>query len=140
MTCVYTLSEALRRDPRRQELAQSLTLNSSRPYLGLQGIHGLFASVEWWDAVNCKRLSLSLVAGVIDNVYEVGQDQVETPNTVDIITADGQKISVGIYTNESRDVRLFQLGRYVELIYALDRLKNGDTSRIALEMAISVVP
>ena len=40
MKPVYTLAEALIKDPARVAKAQSLTLDSSRPHMGLKGSHG----------------------------------------------------------------------------------------------------
>ncbi|MGK5064798.1 hypothetical protein [Janthinobacterium sp. LB3P112] len=41
MKRIYTLAEALAKDPARIAKTQSLTLDSSRPHMGLKGSHGL---------------------------------------------------------------------------------------------------
>ncbi|MGK5007668.1 hypothetical protein [Janthinobacterium sp. LB2P70] len=46
MKPVYTLAKALAQDPARIVKMQFLTLDITRPYMGLKGSHGLFASDE----------------------------------------------------------------------------------------------
>lgn len=52
MKMVFLLSEELKMNPGRVALTQALTLNSSKPMMGLKGIHGLFGSQEWWHRQN----------------------------------------------------------------------------------------
>jgi hypothetical protein len=58
MKTVYTLSKALELDPKRIELARKLTLDKSRPRLGLRGRYGLFASEEWWQNIQCEKIKM----------------------------------------------------------------------------------
>jgi hypothetical protein len=53
----------------------------------------------------------------------------------------------GIYVNDAEDVKLFRVGARVDVLYALDELKQQPAregginySRIALEMAVSLMP
>ncbi len=58
MKLVYTLSEALKNDPEHVRLAQELTLDESRPLMGLKGTHGLFGCDEWWNSIYTKKMKL----------------------------------------------------------------------------------
>lgn len=73
MIPVYTLTEALAQDPARVTRTQSLTLDSARPHMGLQGRHGLFASDAWWDSIKAGRIQTQTVTGSIERTYFAGQ-------------------------------------------------------------------
>ena len=74
MKTVYTLAEALAKDPGRVAKTQALTLDSSRPCMGLKGKHGLFASEAWWQSIEAMRLRTQTLAGIIDRTCCAGQD------------------------------------------------------------------
>lgn len=144
---VYTLLEDLRQDVDRVKLAQTLTCDPSKPLMGLKGSHGLFGSDEWWKNIENGVIPTSLVSGVIKRAYVAGQDSSEINDTIDIISDEGNEISVGIYTNNPEDVALFQPGHTVRVIYAFDELKRQPASdgsvnysKVALEMTISEEP
>lgn len=147
MKLVFQLSDELRVDPERVALTQALTLNASKPQIGLKGTHGLFGSQEWWDSIFQRKMPLLFISGVIERAYIAGQDEQDMNNTVDLVQADGVVRSVGIYVNDRGDVRLFQPGRRVDIVYALDELKlqpapdgGVNYSKVALEMAVSLDP
>lgn len=144
MKRVYLLSEGLKHDRQRVKLAQELTLDSSRPLMGLKGTRGLFASDEWWANIQEGKIPLSFISGVIKRAYIAGQDEGGVNNTVDLILDDGSVTPVGIYTNNINDVSLFSPGCMVHVVYALDELKRQpgrdggvNYSKVALEMAVS---
>lgn len=146
MKNVYRLSDELKNDPERMVLTQDLTLNASKPLLGLKGTHGLFGAPEWWASIEEHKMPLMFVFGIVRRVYIAGQDEGEV-NTVDLLLEDGSVRDVGIYVNDEADIPLFQVGCYVELVYALDELKKQPApdgginySKIALEMAVSLEP
>lgn len=144
MKLVFQLTEELESDPKRVELTQALTLNQSKPQMGLRGNFGLFGSKDWWANINQKKMPLMFVSGIVNRVYVAGQDSSELNNTVDVVMDDGSVRSAGIYTNDINDVALFRVGSKIELVYALDELKQQPAldgginySKIALEMAVS---
>ncbi len=140
---VYELSEELDHDPEQIALAQALTLNADKPYLGLKGNLGLFGSPEWWANIRAGVMPTARLSGVIQRVYTTGQDAVDAPNTFDMVTSDGQKHVEGIYVNSPQDVYRFKEGASIEVVYAMDELKallpNGEKnySNIVLEMSVS---
>jgi hypothetical protein len=145
MKLVYSLRSELLADPRRLERTQALTLDDRRPNVGLRGTYGLFGSDDWWHSIRTGRMPLLRLSGTVERVYASGQDQVDM-NTVDIRLSDGSERSVGIYVNDSNDLPLFQVGRKIAIVYALDELKQQpaqdggvNASKVALEMAVSLV-
>jgi hypothetical protein len=147
MKRVYQLSQALKDDPTRVAHTHALTLDASRPLLGLRGRHGLMASRRWWQEVARHRMPLQHLAGQVLQLSTAGQDPGGTPNTLALQLDDGTTTTAGIYLNEPRDLALFAPGHRVELVYALDELKAPPTphqapqhSRVALEMTVSLTP
>ena len=145
MKLVFQLREELRTDPERIVRTQALTLNPSRPKMGLKGSHGLFGSNEWWQSIEDGSMPLLYLSGVVREIYQAGQDGLGKNNTIDIVLENGSVETVGIYVNNESDTDLFCVDRRVEVVYALDELKlqpanDGgiNTSRIALEMAIQI--
>lgn len=145
MKLVFQLSEELKGNPERVALTQSLTLNTSRPHMGLKGTHGLFGSSAWWESVLQRKVPLLFLSGVIQRAYIAGQDEHGMNNTVDVLLDDGSVRAVGIYVNERDDINLFRVGCRTEIVYALDELKQQPASdggvnysKIALEMMVSL--
>ncbi|ATQ74009.1 hypothetical protein CR152_05355 [Massilia violaceinigra] len=146
MKLVFELKEALRHDPKRIELAQALTLDESRPGMGLRGRFGLFASQQWWDHIEQGKMPRRLVSGVISRVYISGQNETVN-NTIDLVTPEGVVRGEAIYVNRRADLALFQVGHRADILYALDELKHQPApdggvnySRVALEVAVSLHP
>lgn len=147
MKLVYRLSEELKTDPEQIALTQALTLNSSKPMLGLKGTHGLFGSTEWWSNIEQRKMPLLFISGIIRRVYVAGQDGGDESNGIYLLLEDGSLCDVGIYVNDKADIPLFRVGCRVELVYVLDELKKQPAqdggvnySKIALEMAVSLQP
>jgi hypothetical protein len=147
MKRVYQLSEELKNDQEQIALAQSLTLDISRPMLGLKGTHGLFGSPAWWSSIEQRKMSLLLISGIIRRAYVAGQDAGDVNNSIVLILEDGSARDVGIYVNDKADISLFRVGCLVELVYALDEMKKQPApdgginySKIAIEMAVSLEP
>jgi hypothetical protein len=144
MKVVFRLEDRLSSDPKRIELAQALTLDPSRPRMGLRGVHGLFGSPEWWQSIYAKKMPRLELCGVVRRAYVAGQDSSEVNNTIDLLLEDGSVQMVGIYVNDVADAGLFVPGRKVAVLYARDELKHQPAAdggvnylNIALEMAVS---
>ncbi|MBW3510781.1 hypothetical protein [Janthinobacterium sp. NKUCC06_STL] len=147
MKPVYTLAEALAKDPSRVAKTQALTRDSSRPHMGLKGSHGLFASEAWWESIEARRLQTQIVTGSIERTYFAGQDsrRGDQVNSFTLRLADGSTVDESIYTNDKQDTRLFVPGAMVTMVYVLDELKaqpavdgGVNYARTVLEVAISV--
>lgn len=147
MKTVFSLRRELESDPERVSLTQALTLDPSRPLIGLRGRNGLFASPEWWESISNGVMPLLRVKGRIVAAYAVSQDDDSLNDTIDVLGEDQEISSVGIYVNEEADIELFKPGAWIEMVYALDELKSQPAadggvnySRVALEVAISNGP
>lgn len=147
MKLVYLLSAELKADPEYVSLTQALTLDRSRPYVGLNGTYGLFGTQEWWDSINRGKMPLLFLSGIIKRAYVTGQDPSDFNNTIDLLLDDGTIQSIGIYTNQEEDSDFFKEGHITSIVYALDELKpeamlnfGQKYNQIALEMAVSLEP
>jgi hypothetical protein len=139
---VYMLTKELEADPMQVELAQALTLNPGKPHMGLKGTFGLFGSPQWWDSINNRKMPLRFLYGTIVSLSEAGQDsKTGINNTMVLELSDGTKEPLGIYVNNKKRTKLFQLGRTVQMVVALDEYKRSDRDLpdlgITLEVAIS---
>ncbi|WP_426088851.1 hypothetical protein [Janthinobacterium sp. PSPC1-1] len=148
MIPVYTLAAALAQDPARVAKTQSLTLDSAKPHMGLQGRHGLFASDAWWDSIKAGRIQMQTVTGNIERTYFAGQDsrRGDQVNSFTLRLADGSTVDESIYMHRKQDIALFVPGAMVTMVYALDELKEQpaadgsvNVARIVLEMSISTL-
>jgi hypothetical protein len=148
MKVVYLLSEELKENPERIVLTQSLTLNKSRPQMGLKGTSGLFGSQEWWDNIERRKMPLLFLSGTIKRTYVAGQDPSSTDNSFSLLLNDGSVHDESIYSyTKEEDKKLFCVGSRVEIVYALDEMKQQPAtdggvhySHIVLEMAVSLQP
>jgi hypothetical protein len=143
---VFSLAEELKMDPDRVFATQQLTMDRSRPELGLKGDYGLFGSAEWWGNVEGRKMPLIFIEGRILRAYPDGQDA-DINNSVDIVCPDGSVKSIGIYVNDEDDVEYFSEGHWLEMVYALDKLKKQPASdggvnysKVAIEVAVSETP
>lgn len=145
MKIVYTLAEALKADPERVALAQALTLDKSRPLMGLKGSLGLYGSPQWWESIEQGRMPLMRVSGIIRSTYVAGQDETED-NAVELVLADGSVHLAGMYVNDAADKVLYRVGSRVDIVYGRDELKRPargggvNYSTFPLEVAVSLRP
>lgn len=137
MRTIYLLSKELADDPEQVRQTQELTLDRSRPQLGLKGSRGLFASTEWWEAISRGMIPTRTISGRILKVYVTGMERGLAPNTIDIRTDTGEEHVAGIYVNSRKDHSEFRAGRWVEIVYALDDLKVGGALEIPIEVRLS---
>jgi len=147
MKLVYQLSEELKKNPERIALTQALTLNTAKPYMGLKGTYGLFGSQEWWKNIASRKFPLLFISGIIKGTYIAGQDPTPTDNCFSLLLDDGSTREESIYCHLKEDKSLFQVDSRVEIVYALDEMKQQPAadggihySNIILEMAVSLQP
>ena len=143
MQLVYLLSEELKVDPKQVELTQALTLNKSKPNIGLKGTYGLYGSEEWWENIRQGKMPLRYETGVIHRMYEAGQDRTGRNNAFDLVLEDASIKGVSIYVNKKKDAHLFKAGHRVQIAYVLDDLKPNydgvvDYLDLVIEMAVSL--
>ena len=136
MKLVYEFRVELRDHPERREARM------------VKEAPALFASEDWWAATRDGRLRREDVSGVIVEAYWAGQDTQpdgEVNNSI-VVRADaapgqeGEEILAGIYINDPGDWRLFRPGHRVAWAAVSVPLKLGGTSKVVLEMAVSLKP
>lgn len=139
---VYSLAAELERDPDQVAQTQALTLDTSRPNMGLKGTEGLFGSPQWWESIRSGAIPSIQRSGVIQRVYTVGQDPTEMPNEIEVLCSDGQQLKEGIYVNSERDIVHYQVGKRIDIRYALDELKalqpSGQKNYLEVVLEVSV--
>lgn len=147
MRLVYSLSQAMQDDPKDVALTQKLTLDTTKPLLGLKGALGLYGSDEWWASIQQGKMPRLFIGGVIKRAYVAGMDHSDDNNTIDLLLDDGSVRMEGIYVNDWADIKLFKVGCRVEMAYVRDELKrqpaqDGSVNylEIPLEMAVSTDP
>lgn len=121
---IYTLEEALNHDVELIKKTQALTLDDSKPMMGLRGAYGLYGSVEWWNNIKNGVMPLLYMNGRISDIYASGQDTGTVPDTCDLITESGEVHSLSFYANDSVNEKMYKIGKMVNLVYALDPLKK----------------
>jgi hypothetical protein len=140
---IYRLDLALAADPDQVTRTQQLTLNKAKPYLGLRGTYGLFASREWWQNLSNRTIPLFWVSGGIERVYSAGQDRPADTNTITVKLDDQSHHEAPIYCNESADRALYKVGSRINILYAREERKPAPDgskrySDIVVEVSISV--
>lgn len=143
---VYDLAKALEKDQEHVRLTQALTLDASRPSMGLRGRFGLFGSSEWWASIRSGRLKTKTYSGVIERTYFAGQDSRwgDQVNSFRLRLDDGSLVDESIYALAKADKKLFVPGARVTMVYVLDEMKAQPAAdggindlEIVLEMAVS---
>ncbi len=130
MRTIYLLSKMLEEDPEYMKKVQNLTLNESKPYLGLKGTFGLFGSEEWWKNIEANIIPQREIKGTIIKVYRSGQDNTEKFNTINILTDEEKIHTEGMYANKKPDKTLYKQGAKINIKYAYEPMKNQPTSEI----------
>ena len=144
MKIVYSLEKRLELDKDFIKDVQSLTLDLSKPRMGLSGKHGLFASSQWWLNITNGNIPVQYKTGIITKAYIAGENNGQYNDTIDILLDNGNTESVGIFVNNDADANLFKIGCRATIVYILDELKtqpapNGEINylKITFDMAVS---
>ncbi len=132
MKTVYDLKTALADDPARVEATQKLTLDATRPLMGLAGSYGLFGSAEWWESLNSGKIPTKIYEGVIESVQFEGMNNEGRSFT--LVQADTEPYTYSCVANQKNNLRIYEVGRKARVIVFSERKKNGD----ALDMVWKV--
>ena len=108
----------LRQDHQRIGWMQEATLTTRD--VGLEPTHGLFGSRNWWRNIESGRLPVFKTAGVIAEIYNVGEGDFPefTMRDGDAIESTWKR-----ELNCVEDDDLYVIGRRVELEYVLQRAR-----------------
>jgi hypothetical protein len=138
MKLVYDLRKDLEKDPERVMRVQKLTLDESRPSMGLKGVYGLYGSTEWWGNVDRGEIPVEEEAGVIVDTYLAGWDNDGNDGfDFDMRLSDGKIVSNSSYFNDPADVKLYCVGARVRFVYLVEILKTGEKHRCTMKVYVS---
>ncbi len=141
MKLVYELRVELENDPEYIKIVQALTLNKSRPFMGLKGTYGLYGTEKWWHNIRTRVMPLRHVSCIITETFWGNQDTPDGHNSFNFIDKNGSEEFESFYANNPKDLALFKVGARVEMLYAIDEYKEpsfNDGSGMVLEMAVSI--
>ena len=110
------------------EHAHALSLDPNRNF-GVTAEYGLLLTDEWWENFDNGTMPREHIVGVVERVYEAGMDsKTGLMNTMNVIDKNGKKHALPIGSKDRAHVKLVQPGITVEVISALQRLKNPSVS------------
>ena len=132
MKKIYDLKIALVDDPVRVENTQKLTLDETRPLMGLAGLYGLFGSPEWWGNLNSGKIPTKVYEGIVESLQFEGMHNEGRSFTLRL--ADGGTYTYSCVANNKRDLKAYRVGQKVRVTMLSERKKNDET----LEMVWTV--
>lgn len=124
MKVVYSLRHELDRDLEHLQRTQALSLDKTRPSMGLATTYGLYGSAEWWRNVEAGGIRRERYRGVIRRLYVAGQDEGNEPNSFEIESNDGLNYHWGIVVDDEMDKPLYCVGRWAEIDTIFVELKR----------------
>ena len=142
---VYEFSKDMMNNPDQIRDTHKLTLDKSRPFMGLRGDKGLFGTQEWWENIHAKVISSQIKSGVITRTYAAGMENLAQDNSFEYVDDTGKLHDESIYTLSKNKRSLFNLNHLIVIYYAYDEMKastveNPDFCPTVIEMAISKMP
>ena len=131
---IYTLERDLESNPKRVELAQKLTLDDSRPSMGLKGTYGLFASEKWWYNFHKNKIPKVIYDGVIESIYFSGMHNESKSFTLRL---DGGGIyKYSLVADHKSDLKLYKEGARLKVITYIEKMKNGGEQNFVYKISI----
>src|SRR5262249_49094767 len=93
MITVYSLRQELEKNTEYVRRAQQLSLDASKPHMGLSARLGLYGSDEWWQNVEKGVIPRARYLGVITETFCAGMDSDRRHNSFRMKTDDGRDYS-----------------------------------------------
>lgn len=124
MKKVYDLKTALADDQARVADTQELTLDKTRPLIGLAGRYGLFGSPEWWDNLNSGIIPTMIYEGIIESLQFEGMSNEGRSFTLAQI--DAAPYTYSCIANQKKDLRLYETSRKARVTILSEKMKNGN--------------
>lgn len=142
---VYDFSKDMLNNPDIIKDTHKLILDESRPFMGIRGDKGLFATQEWWNNIHDRVIPSEIKSGVITRTYAAGMESLGQVNSFEYLDEEGNSHDEGIYTLNTHQRNLFKLNHLVVIYYAYNEMKastveNPDFCPAVIEMAISRYP
>jgi hypothetical protein len=146
MLTVYSLREELERDAQYIKTVQALTLDASRPRMGLSARLGLYGSDEWWRNVENGVVSRATYFGTITETFYEGMQSDRRHNSFRMKTDDGREYSYSMVPENSSYRGLYRVGHRAEITTIFNELKRRkadgtpETIEEPLEIRLSTTP
>lgn len=122
---VYSLREELARDPEQVRVVQAVSLDRSKPNMGLSPKPALYGSEAWWRCVETGAIKRRKYAGTITRLYFAGMDGDRSkPNSFIMATDDGGEFGWSMIANDASNKSLYTVGRRIEVTTILVELKR----------------
>lgn len=134
MKKIYSLEIEHEDDPSRVEKAQKLSLDSSKPHLGLKGIYGLYGSPEWWENIYRGKVPSKTYEGVIEDISFTGMHNEAEGFTLKL--DDGGAYSYTCVVNRRRNMKLYQVGRRAKVTTFIEVLKKGTDHEFVCQIEV----
>lgn len=136
MKKVYDLEVTLALDPKQVADTRALTLDQSRPLMGLKGVYGLFGSFEWWNNLKCGRMPTVLYEGQIESLQFEGMNNEGRSFTLKL--KEGGTYTYSCVANKQADLGAYATGRQVRVTTCTEHKKNGEDLEMVWTVEIEI--
>ena len=146
MLTVYSLRHELERRAEYLKQVQALSLDTSRPNMGLSARLGLYGSDEWWRNVESNVIPRANYSGIITETFYEGMESDRRHNSFRMKTDDGREYSYSMIPEDSSYKGLYRAGHRAEITTIFEELKrrnaDGDPEvfETPLEIRLSTNP
>jgi hypothetical protein len=140
MLTVYSLRHELEQDAKYLKDVQTLSLDASRPNMGLSARLGLYGSDEWWRNVESGIIPRARYFGVITETFCEGMDSDRRHNAFRMRTDDGREYSYSMIPANSSHKGLYCVGHRAEITTIFQELKrrNADGTPEIIEAPLEI--
>lgn len=124
MRTIYDFEVELEKDPKQVADTQALTIDESRPLIGLAGTYGLFGSAEWWDNLKSGTIPATVYEGVIESLQFEGMHNEGRSFTLRL--EDGGSYTYSCVANQRPDLKAYATGRRARVTTFAEPKKNSE--------------
>lgn len=123
MKKMYSLEVEHEDRPGQVEQAQKLSLDKSKPHLGLKGVYGLYGSSEWWENIYRGKVPSKVYQGIIKDIHFTGMHNEAEGFTLAL--DDGGSYSYTCVANRRRNMKHCKVGKRLKVTTFVEVLKKG---------------
>ena len=134
MKKIYSLEIEHEDDPSRVEKAQKLSLDTSRPHLGLKGVYGLYGSSEWWENIYSGKVPSKIYEGIIEDIHFTGMHNEAEGFTLKL--DNGGSYSYTCVVNRKRNMKHYKIGRRAKVTTFIEVLKKGSEHEFVWQIEV----
>ncbi len=123
MKLIYDLAVRLADHPEDVSASQALTLDESRPNIGLKGAYGLFASDEWWANLTSGMIPTTCYDGIISSLQFEGMHN--EGRAFSLRLNNGVEYTYSCVANHAAERSAYQIGRKARITTYTEPMKSG---------------